>query len=254
MANSVTTGDQALYLYGISMASGGKRIRIASDGIDGIHNVQALPCGNFLCWVSAVDRNGFAEAINKNMENLEWLALHGVRHQQVVAEIAEATTMIPARFGTIFSGEQALFKDVNSRKPALEKVFQRISGADEWGVKVFAEQSPAPAVAANVRSGKDYLEQKAARMQRRPETSGLQEFATTLEKIATDYGAHRQGERRPSKPAMAGHFSGAARQTQAVGPGPGRICEKMEWLAAHRSKWAVASVFFCLRCRMILKP
>jgi hypothetical protein len=186
MANSVITGDQALYLYGISMDSRGKRIRIASGGIDGIHNVQALPCGDFLCWVSGVDRHGFADAINQNMENLEWLALHGVRHQQVVAEIAEGTTMIPARFGTIFSGEQTLFKDVNSRKSALEKVFKRISGADEWGVKVFAEQAPAPAVAASVSSGKDYLQQKAARMQRRPETSGLQDFAAALEKIATD--------------------------------------------------------------------
>lgn len=164
----------------------GKRLRIASDGIDGTHRVEAVPCGEFLCWVSSVGREDFAEAINRNMENLEWLALHGVRHQQVVAEIADQVTMIPARFGTIFSGEQALFKDVNGRKKALKTVFDRIAGADEWGVKVFAEQAPAPPVAAEASSGKDYLQQKAARMQRRPELTGLQELATALEKIATD--------------------------------------------------------------------
>jgi gas vesicle protein GvpL/GvpF len=180
--------ETALYLYGISQSSGGKSLKIASAGIDGVHPVQSVSCGDFLCWVSAVNQTDFVEAINRNMENLEWLALHGVRHQQVVGEISATATVIPARFGTIFSGEQAMLKDVQTRKPALAKVFARISDAEEWGVKVFAEQAPVPEIASEVRSGKDYLQQKAARLKRRPERdeAGLQEFAAELKKIATD--------------------------------------------------------------------
>jgi hypothetical protein len=122
------------------------------------------------------------------MENLEWLALHGVRHQQVVGEVAAQTVIVPARFGTIFSGEAALIKDVQGRKAALSKVFARVSVADEWGVKVFADRAAPAAPPVEARSGREYLQQKAARMQKRPERNDqeLGELATELQKIATD--------------------------------------------------------------------
>jgi Gas vesicle synthesis protein GvpL/GvpF len=135
-----------------------------------------------------VDQAGFAQAVERNMENLEWLALHGVRHQQVVGEVAAQTAIVPARFGTMFSGEPALVKDVLGRKAALNRVFARVAGGDEWGVKVFAERPAAAAAVTKARSGKEYLQQKAARLQKRPERNDpeLRELADALEKIATD--------------------------------------------------------------------
>jgi hypothetical protein len=203
MANSnrkiAATG--ALYLYGISQLPGGaaakkpapklsqKLTKIGSVGIDGVHAVHSFVCGEFVCWVCEVDQASFADAVERNMENLEWLALHGVRHQQVVGEVAEHMTIVPARFGTIFSGEPALVKDVQSRKAALKKVFARVGGGDEWGVKVFAERQAAPVAVAEARTGKEYLQQKAARLQKRPERNDdeLKELATALGKIATDF-------------------------------------------------------------------
>lgn len=188
MANRGIAQEAALYLYGVSKAPAPRSVKIQSDSMDGLHPVQALECGNFVCWVSTVDAKGFSEEINRNMENLEWLALHSVRHQQAVAEIAGKGPVVPARFGTIFSGQQALQKNIQGRKAALEKVFKRISDADEWGVKIFAEQPPAPEAPAQVRSGKEYLQSKASRLKRSSERddSGLQEFVRELEKIAVD--------------------------------------------------------------------
>jgi len=188
MANREVAMEPALYLYGISCTAGSKATKLSSVGIDGVHPVQRVTCGEFVCWVSAVDRTGFSEEITRNKENLEWLALHSVRHQQVVAEIAARGTIVPARFGTIFSNEPALLKNVESRKTALAKVFTRVTDADEWGVKVFAEeQSATPEAPAEVRSGKEYLQQKAARLKRRPDRddAGLSELSEELEKIAS---------------------------------------------------------------------
>jgi hypothetical protein len=181
----------ALYLYGISRRAENGHAqppRINSAGIDGVHAVRPLDCGEFICWVCEVDQASFAQAVENNLENLEWLALHGVRHQQVVGELASQTSIVPARFGTMFSGEAALVQDVKSRQAALRKVFDRIAGGDEWGVKVFAERSAAPVAAIAASSGKEYLQQKAARLKKRPERNDqeLQEFATALQKIATD--------------------------------------------------------------------
>lgn len=180
------TPEAALYLYGISGVGEKNPAKIQSAGIDGDHPVEAVTCGDFTCWVSAVDPASFSQEINRNMENLDWLALHSVRHQQVVAEIAATATIIPARFGTVFSSRQALLKNIQGRSSALKKVFARITNADEWGVKLIAEpRQPQPAP-SKVRSGKEYLKQKAARFKKPPDLSGVKEFVATLEKIATD--------------------------------------------------------------------
>jgi hypothetical protein len=189
MANRGVAAKNALYLYGVSSAAQDDIDPLKNPGVDGVHAVTAIPCGEYLCWVSSVDQAAFRRDLEANMENLEWLALHGVRHQQVVSEIAGTQTIIPARFGTLFSNETALLKDVQARKSALKKVFARIADSDEWGVKVLAEQqTPAPVSTAPASSGRDYLQQKAARMKKRPERNDadLSDFAEALEKVATD--------------------------------------------------------------------
>lgn len=190
MANrGVAAAKNALYLYGVSIATQDQTHPLKNPGVDGVHAVTAMPCGEYLCWVSPVDQVAFKRDLEANMENLEWLALHGVRHQQVVAEIAQTETIVPARFGTLFSNESALLKDVQVRGPALKKLFSRIADSDEWGVKVLVEQQPsAPVSSKPASSGRDYLQQKAARMKKKPEHSDaeLSEFLAALEKVATD--------------------------------------------------------------------
>jgi hypothetical protein len=191
MASTKTksSGEKGLYLYGVSRAAGksGPAVKAGSPGIDGVSPVKTVACGDFICWVSEVDHAGFALAMEGNIENLEWLALHSVRHQQVVGELAAQMSIVPARFGTVFSGEAALTKNVSGRGEALKKVFDRVADADEWGVKVFAEKK-APVKVTSARSGKDYLQQKAAQIKQRPERNDpeLQEFAVALEKVAND--------------------------------------------------------------------
>jgi hypothetical protein len=180
---------KGLYLYGVTRAASRKAstVKVASPGIDGASAVHAIACGDFACWVCDIDHTNFARELEGNLENLEWLALHSVRHQQVVGELAAHTTIVPARFGTVFSGEAALSKNVTEREGALGRVFDRIADADEWGVKVFVEKK-APAKATEAHSGKDYLRQKAAQIKQRPDRNDpeLQRFATALEKVATD--------------------------------------------------------------------
>jgi Gas vesicle synthesis protein GvpL/GvpF len=203
MANRGVGSGSALYLYGVSRASKDRRNKVKSPGVDGLHQVEALPCGEFVCWVSPIEHAAFSRELESNMENLEWLALHGVRHQQVVGEIAESETVVPARFATLFSSETALRKDVEARTPALNKVFARINDADEWGVKVLVEEQPAVAAAVKKpSSGRDYLQQKAARIKKRPERNDreVEEFAAALEKVAA--GSAPSGKVSGSQPGL----------------------------------------------------
>lgn len=203
MADRRVAAGSALYLYGVSRDPQSKPHKVKKTGVDGLHQVEALPCGEFVCWVSPVDHVAFSRELEGNMENLEWLALHGVRHQQVVAEIAEQETIVPARFATLFSSEGALRKDVEARAAALKKVFARIADSDEWGVKVLVEEQPPVAGSkSSAASGRDYLQQKAARMAKKPERNDaeLQELAAALEKAAN--GSAPAGKVSGSQPGL----------------------------------------------------
>ncbi len=183
MADRVKTG-QAIYLYGITQHAGKKPLRAV--GVDGDAAVEPVPCAGFFCWISRVSRHEFADDLNSNMENLEWLAAAGVRHQRVVADIAAHTTILPARFGTVFLSEKSLEQDVKKRKRGLAESFKIVTGADEWGVKVFSRpEGQAPAVTAS--SGTDYLRKKATAQKTRGrilEDKEIEAFVLSLARIA----------------------------------------------------------------------
>ncbi|MBV9609453.1 MAG: GvpL/GvpF family gas vesicle protein, partial [Acidobacteria bacterium] len=150
---------RVLYVYGISRSARPVNLTIP-EGVDGLAPVEMLRVGGMSCWISRVDRGQFADQLSENMENLEWLASAGVRHQRVVGAIAAAIDVLPARFGTVFLSEAGLQEDIESRKAALQESLDRITGTEEWGVKVFAGERSRVAVMP-ARSGKEYLQKKA---------------------------------------------------------------------------------------------
>jgi len=163
-ATGVRNPIRVIYLYGISRAA--PEGMDAGEGVDGSAPVEALKSSGMVCWISRVSRAEFADRLSENMENLEWLASAGVRHQRVVSTIAAATDVVPARFGTVFLSDAGLHDDIQSRKGALAKTLERIAGTEEWGVKVFAGDRPRVA-AVTAKSGKEYLQGKAKLLQPR---------------------------------------------------------------------------------------
>lgn len=191
--------SSAIYLYGVTQTAG-HALPPATKGVDAISVVETLPCAGFVCWISRVNRAEFSDQLQHNMENLEWLAAASVAHHRVVGEISKAAEILPARFGTVFLNEKSLLQDVQRRKKSLTSSFKRISGTEEWGVKVF-DTAPPQSAATNARSGKDYLLKKSAALEalrtRKPDPE-LDALADALSKIALDE-------------VRGGKFSGAQR-------------------------------------------
>ncbi len=191
----------AIYLYGLTREA--RALPPNTKGVDALSMVETIPCGGYFCWISRVNRAEYSDQLQQNMENLEWLASASVAHHRVVGEVAKLAEILPARFGTVFLNEQSLLDHVQRRKKSLAKSFERISGTEEWGVKVFANAPPAsPAVIA--KSGKDYLLKKSAaleaRKERKPDPE-LDAFAKALGHVAIDQ-------------VRGGKFSGAQRDLQ----------------------------------------
>jgi len=190
--SSRDTSDISLYLYGITLQHR-NLAPLQQEGVDGAATVEPLLCAGFTCWISRVSRSLFAEQIASNMEDLDWLATTGVRHQRVVSELVQRGAVLPARFGTVFHTEESLTHNISARKRALLKSLLHVADADEWGIKVFMEQQPQPVVAA-ASSGSDYLRRKAVALRhqveqrKRPRTPSaeVQKLAAALEQIALE--------------------------------------------------------------------
>jgi hypothetical protein len=172
-----------LYLYGVT--SKAPKTRITSS-IDGSSPVDRIEESGLVAWYSRVSDEEFGAMLAANMENLEWLSAASVRHQRVVSQIAEATTVLPARFGTVFRNEESLREHIRQEKEKLAATLQRIEGTEEWGVKLFLNPSP-PASPIEVSSGRDYLRAKASMVQVKREKKldpDVVEFARELQSIA----------------------------------------------------------------------
>jgi hypothetical protein len=181
----VPLSPTVVYFYGIT---GKSAAGLELVGVDGKSPVVPIACASLLCWISLVPREEFADNLAKNMEDLDWLSEAGVRHQRVVAGIAQAADILPARFGIVFLNVSSLKRDVLKRKKLLLANLRKVSGSDEWGVKIFAVQRKVEVPWKRPASGRDYLKRKAALL-RRPAMGAvedLQSFVTALRRISAD--------------------------------------------------------------------
>jgi Gas vesicle synthesis protein GvpL/GvpF len=187
MAAQLTSDGWVLYLYGITESK--PRDIPELIGVDRFAPIESLECDGVFCWVSRVSALDFEKNLANNMENLDWLAETSVAHQRVISAISRQTDMLPTRFGTVFRTEDSLCKHVAKRVRGLKKDFERIKGADEWGVKVFTIKPAAVAMPA-ARTGKDYLRAKAALLpSRKPKSvqrEDMNEFEQALAEVATE--------------------------------------------------------------------
>jgi len=196
----------AIYLYGISQPSR-KKVQLHAEGIDGEAAIQAVRLAAHDCWISRVDRAEFAERLAENMENLDWLATVGVRHQRAVADLASKVEILPARFGTVFLSDDSLRQHVESGRTSIQSVFKKIAGCEEWGVKVFKSiQSERPAM-IEAASGTDYLKRKAqsAMPRTKEEDPELIDFTQSLRDLSAD--ATAGGKASTGQPNLVWHGS-----------------------------------------------
>jgi hypothetical protein len=190
MAAELNARDRVLYFYGITESRPASSIQ--QPGIDSHTNIQAIDCEGLTCWISRVSATEFEKDLAQNMENLDWLATASVAHQRAISAIAREVEILPARFGTVFRSDESLRKHIRAHTREIKRDLERIKGADEWGIKVFAAKS-APTPVPQVRSGKDYLKAKAALLpskKSRSETDGeFDEFENALRKVALESAA-----------------------------------------------------------------
>jgi hypothetical protein len=125
----------ALYLYCFAPSNflGG----LEGTGVDGVHPLSVFrrfpnPCAI----LSAVRVEEFCgEAAEVRRRDAAWLGERVRRHEAVVEEVMRRSTVLPVRFGTLFSSYAQLTEFLQEQRAVISDFLERVAGHEEWTVR-----------------------------------------------------------------------------------------------------------------------
>jgi hypothetical protein len=100
-----------------------------------------------------------AEHLREQLQDLEAVSRHALAHASIVEYFFRRAPVVPLKLFTLFSGDERARRHLAGRKTQLRKLFARVRGLQEWGVRITTAQ-PEPRQADPPVSGRDYLEVK----------------------------------------------------------------------------------------------
>lgn len=124
-----------IYLYGF-VPAGTDPPPADLAGIDE-RPVEILVCGSFAAAISRLpDSWGSAEDIDARLQDMDWVARHGLAHEGAVAWFVDRGDIVPAAFLTLFSSPEALQGQAAEREADILEQLDRVRGLREWDMKV----------------------------------------------------------------------------------------------------------------------
>jgi hypothetical protein len=78
-----------------------------------------------------------------NVHDPSWLIPRTVRHEKIIEQVRARSSVIPVRFGTIFSSLDSLNSFLVQNEQVIKEFFVEIEGKSEWGVKGFVNRERA---------------------------------------------------------------------------------------------------------------
>jgi hypothetical protein len=159
----------ATYLYCLVQSPRKPSASRAPRGLPGATTPAIAEAGARLWIVHAevpLDRYG-PEPLEASLKDLDWVARIALAHESVVEHFAgmRGATVIPMKLFTMFSSLDRAAAEMHERRGALRRVFERLEGCEEWGVRVLrGDQSREAAPVAKPATGAAFL---AARKQAR---------------------------------------------------------------------------------------
>ena len=116
-------------------------------GVTGVGGAAARPlrAAGFVAVVAEVDESEFgADALHRNLEDLDWLERTARAHHAVIEAVARTHPVVPARLATVYSSAAAVEKMLHERAADFRQALARIAERSEWGVKAYVATPPGP--------------------------------------------------------------------------------------------------------------
>jgi hypothetical protein len=133
--------DDCVWLY--CVASSDASIPAGLTGVAG-EQIRRVRSAGLVAFAGLVPTAEFgAEALRRNLEDLDWLAWCAEAHHKVISEVAAGCAVTPMRLATMCRTTEGVADLVRRRADDLNAALAQVAGRAEWGVKAYV-RAPAP--------------------------------------------------------------------------------------------------------------
>jgi hypothetical protein len=189
-SHSLERQGQATYVFCIVHSRTAPSLRGVPDGIPGAGPPRLLSIdGDVWAVVADAPLDRFSEEqLQKRLQGLEVVSRHALAHASVVEFFFRGSPVIPLKLFTLFSSDDRVRQDLQSRRATLRRLFAELRGLEEWGVRIIAGEREGQSARLDG-SGRDYLQSKKRLFDRQADrprslTREIQTAMNTLGKLA----------------------------------------------------------------------
>ncbi|HKH49163.1 MAG TPA: GvpL/GvpF family gas vesicle protein [Thermoanaerobaculia bacterium] len=206
----------ATYVYCLVRSAAPPSLEGAPDGLPGAAPPRLLPLdGLWLVVADAPLPEYGGDAIESRLSDLSWVSDRALAHESVVEHFAAAVPVLPMKLFTLFHGDERAVAHLQEQREEIGKIFDRIAGRVEWGVRILFREDEARRRAAAAAAGEGerptsgttsgtsfLLRKKAEKESVRDLTTGLRaEVDRAYEELAS---RAVEARRRQPEPGEAG--------------------------------------------------
>jgi hypothetical protein len=115
-------------------------------GLPGLGPLRLVQVGAEALWLVAADapKTRYDErAINERLRDLDWVSRVAVAHERVVESFLSSSAVLPMKLFTIFTSDARALDYIGSQQTKIAVALDRVTGHDEWGVRVAFERTAA---------------------------------------------------------------------------------------------------------------
>ncbi|MEI8216503.1 MAG: GvpL/GvpF family gas vesicle protein [Eubacteriales bacterium] len=130
-----------IYIYCITKGITDNELITVTTAISGINRVEILHYKDIQAVSSLVDSQEFqSDAVNKHLDNLEWVEERAMAHENIIEEIMENYSVLPMRFLTIYENERNVAEFLKTHYGKIVKNLEVADNNFEFSIKVFLDK------------------------------------------------------------------------------------------------------------------
>jgi hypothetical protein len=227
--------DMEVYLYGFAWPESTRYF--SHPGLEEIGPAQPVELGNLAAIVSSIPNGAIESGFTRQPPDPEWIVPRALHHERVVEAVQASATVLPVRFGCVFSSRMALQAIADRHRQPIEQFLHEVMDQEEWSLKAYlsADEAIERLLVTNP--------QLSERFRRLPASPGTRCFLEKrLWQDALDE-ARRGGRAAVEKLHRAILATGLRVQTQKVQEGEGRARDVLLKLALLIPRVRVDEIF-----------
>lgn len=133
---------QGIYLFGFTRFF--PTLSIQGTGVDSRMPILLHRFSDVAAVISSIALDQFCgPSGERNMGDIGWVGPRAVRHEAVVEEVMRRSSVLPARFGTIFSSIESLEKLLPICRNKILDFLDHVADKEEWSVKGYIDSKKA---------------------------------------------------------------------------------------------------------------